>query len=128
MSCGEYEVFFKVYGEECFNEEEALSQLLHDGVLFCNYYDARHPLYPDADSNRTVVLFVNCNDLFEYGADSEELSSKEELLSLYKLCNENGYGLEKWVALKRQYRPRPDVEQRMKEDGCWDEELEKLSR
>lgn len=110
-----------------FDEEEAIAQLLHDGVLFANSRDYSFELGGYKDGGYTIVLFLNCNDVFAWGcADGEDVDTKE-LETLYKLWYANKrWGATKWVCLKRNERPQIPIERDMKKEGAWDEEMEKL--
>lgn len=111
-------------GFEWFDEESALAQLLEDNILFCNSRE-----YNDlfGGKGETIVLFVNCNDVFAWGcADAEDIKL-EELPNLYRLWLENKrWGSTKWVCQKRNEKPQEPIENDMKKEGVWDEKMEAL--
>ncbi len=130
MTEEEYEDLFFILqdGKEHCNDELALSILLKDDVVFCNSFDF---MYHNSDkkAGHTVVLFVLCNDVFEWGcADSEHFSQKD-IGPLIKMHLDNKqWGTVKWCILHRGSRPQPPVEKAMKEAGVWDDDLEQLRR
>lgn len=120
-------------GVEHCDEEEALSILLREGVLFANsarYWSPEWEADPDdpgrlKDSGRgeltgpTVVLFVNCNDLFGWGADAESLPY-DEVGNLYRAWASGPWGVARWCCLRRRQRPQARVEACMRQAGVWD--------
>ncbi len=124
-------------GEEAiFIEENALAEMLYAGVLFCNTFD-----YGDKEINRrnterennwmgkTIVLFVNCSDVFAWGcADSEDVTTAE-LEDLYRHWKTDPiWGIAKWCCFKRNQKPQKPVEEAMKRVGSWDDKLENLGK
>lgn len=132
------------------SEELMLAQLLMDGVACVNdvhwcfkFYEAkeqietknycgpRFQLKEGVDPKEdTVCCFVNINDIFCYGADGTNVTTKE-LRSLYEhhmdFNNEyNGWGLVIWAIKKEKLKPIPKVLEPMIADGMWTEELEQL--
>ncbi len=126
----EYEdrLFFTLSdGKEYCNDELALSILLKDDVLFANAFDYSYG--KGVIAGHTVVLFVCCNDVFEWGfADSETFSTKDIGPLVKSHLRDKRWGAQKWAILHRQYRPQPPVEKAMREAGVWDDDLEKLER
>lgn len=123
------EVFFKIYEgtpeeKECCNEELALSILLKEGVLFSNT-----GYFGDGDEKeKTVVLFVNCNDLFAWGCADAECVKHSEIGGLYRAWEaDKKWGVDKWCAKRRCQKPQPPVIRAMKKDGVWDAEMEALA-
>lgn len=112
--------------EEC-NEEQILSILLKDEVLFCNSRDFIDP-WTKKPSGKTIVLFVNCSDIFAWGcADAENLTTSD-ILPLYKLYAVNKtWGPAKWCCFKRNEKPQRPVEKAMREAGVWDEAMDSLN-
>lgn len=133
------------------SEELMLAQLLIDGVVcindvhWCfdfyepkeqietkNYSGPRFQLKEGADPKEdTVCCFVNINDIFCYGADGTNVTTKE-LRSLYEhhmdFNNEyKGWGLVIWAIKKEKLKPIPKVLEPMIADGMWTEELELLT-
>lgn len=125
------------YHKGMFLEENALSYLLKEDVLFCNCRE-----YVDPDwgkekrkegeerkltiSGETIVLFVNCNDIFIWEcADAEDLKSNEieDLYVMYKIYK---FGTEKWACLKRNEKPQKTLINLMKEANEWDKIMENL--
>lgn len=105
------------------SNELALSKLLEDRILFSN-----ERKYSDGEEEgSTVVLFVNCNDLFYWGcADAEDLPLGE-VQNLLKMHFKNPrWGSDKWCCLRRGLRPQIPVIEQMKKEGAWDDELEAL--
>lgn len=111
-----------------FDEDEAIVQLLSEGILFTNFFDYSH----GRDKNdkvqingRSIVLFVNCNDVFAWGcSDAEDIRDILELKQLYNLCVEYPkWGSAIWCCLKRKMKPQAAVESKMKDMGEWPEEL-----
>ena len=125
----EYEdrLFFDIEGKEYCNDELALSILLKDDVIFANAFDYSYG--NEVISGHTVVLFVVCNDVFEWGfADAESFSTSDIGPLIKAHLRDKRWGATKWAALHRQYRPQPPVENAMREAGVWDDDLEKLER
>lgn len=110
--------------EEYFDEEQALSVLLKDGVLFCN---ERNYYYEGEKCGTTIVLFVNCNDCFAWAcADAEDLPNGE-IKNLYEYhLKDPKWGSTKWCCIRRNEKPLAKVINLMKKDGSWDEVMEKL--
>lgn len=122
----EKEVFYKVDDEEYVDEELALSILLKEGVLFsnCRYYSMTSNGMTDG---RTVVLFVLCNDIFAWGCADGENLPYEEISNLYKMWEKDKkWGAAKWCCIQRNEKPQNPVVKLMKENGSWDEQMEKL--
>lgn len=108
-----------------FEENDLLAELLSDGVLFSNVraYDANDigkPHEPDL-RERTIVLFMNCNDVFSWGCADAECITIDEIPDLYLLWRDNHkWGPMKWACKKRNLQPQRPIVIDMKKDGYWD--------
>lgn len=102
-----------------FDEELALAELLKEGVVFCNSMDY---MYDNKKAGHTIVLFVNCNDIFAWAlADGEDLPL-EELKNLYSMWKEdNRWGPAKWCCKRRNERPQGPVARDMVLSGSWED-------
>ena len=98
--------------------------MLKGGVLFSN---CREYLWNGKSEGSTIVLFVNCNDVFGWAcADAEALMSNE-IEDLYKLWkSDNMWGPIQWVCKKRGQKPQIPVERDMKKMGSWPEWMNSL--
>ena len=99
------EYWFDIDGVKVPNEEAMLSKLLDDNTLFCNSRK-----YVDLDGKtimeETIVIFLNCNDVFAGCADAESITLKE-LPELFKLIEDNEEcGVIQWVCIKRNQYPQ----------------------
>lgn len=120
-------VFFRgIDGKLFVNEERALGLLLLDGILFCNERETLFQGKKDT-SGPTTVLYVNCNDIFAWGcADAEPLPNKE-IGNLFKMHRADPiWGTSKWCMLQRKQRPQKPVEELMKKDDSWTQDIEAL--
>lgn len=121
------EPIYEMDGEECCDEELALSILLREGVLFANEFGYINPS-TGRSSGSTVTLFVKCSDVFTWGcADAEDLPYSQIGL-LYKAWKSGPWGVTKWVCKKRWVQPQSPIRRDMKKDGVWDDEMEALSK
>lgn len=101
-----------------FIEESALIELLADDILFVGAQGQ--------SSKNPLELFVNCNELFYYAADAEPLPF-DQLEPLYRAWKaKGGRGVAIWACHRRGMRPLPHVEQRWRDDGDWNDALERL--
>ena len=119
----------KVYIDgDYFDPETAISQLVYEGVLFANYRNYSHDNKNFTKDGCTIILFMNCSDVFAWGcADAEDVSSEEELKQLYDLCVKYpNMGSSIWACLKRGEKPQSPVAKRMKELNEWDISLDNL--
>lgn len=114
-------------GEYFFFADKALMYLLQKNVLvFGSIW------HPDKDMNEPgaflgIGLEVFCNDTFYWAsADGEDFgwNDIEEIYWLYKDHGVNG--VVAWIAKKRKLQPLPEVKKEMKQEGIWDDDLEKL--
>lgn len=110
-------------GKEHIKENKAIAFLLDKHVLFANTRK-----YVELDGEEmpyTIVLFLNCNDLFGWGvADAEEIKCSD-IINLYKAYFEPD-GLDRWVCFKRNMKPQKAVIENMKKSGTWDDKMENL--
>jgi hypothetical protein len=99
----------EVDGKRFFDVDTAVVLMLADGEIFVG-------------SNMRLV--VNANDVFAWGcADAEEFGDAD-VEALYSAWVEGK--VTKWLCKKRNEKPQPPLEQRMRERGDWDDELEAL--
>jgi len=107
-------------------EETALAALLQSEIAFC---------YPQPNKSKedesVIALGVNCNDIFWWGCADLELFNYSEIQSLYessfdKEGNEKPWGSIIWSCLHRKMRPQHPVEDMMKKQGFWTNDLEAL--
>lgn len=116
---------------EYFDEEEAISQLLHDGVLFANSFPFVYKINKEGDQRwegPTITLFVNANDVFCWACAEGQDIKCGEVRALYEahIANEK-WGSVMWCAKKRGLKPQWLMAKDMIEQGAWDEEMEALS-
>jgi hypothetical protein len=112
-------------GKEVCDEEIALSILLKENVLFANsfrfLYDNEDTIQPE-----TIVLFVNCNDLFWWATADAESIRIDEVSDLYKMWSDKKWGSMKWCCKKRKMQPQEPIKIDMKKDGVWESWMDKL--
>lgn len=112
-----------------FDEDEAILQLLSDGILFSNFRTYSSDDKKLANDGKTIVLFMMCNDVFAWScADAEDVSSTEDLKSLYDYCEKYGAweGSAIWVCMKRKQKPQIPVVKMLKDKNAWPIELDTL--
>jgi hypothetical protein len=110
---------------EDIDNDEIVSELLKEGLLFVNFRDYTPNKY-DGHGGRTIVLFMICSDTFAHAyADAEDVENDEELRKLYKyfLMN-NKWGPTQWVIEKRKRKVIESTKKKMVEEGVWKEEYE----
>jgi hypothetical protein len=110
-----------------FDEEEAVAQLLRDNILFLNTreYKGTMPVIDEA-GGRTMVIFMNCNDVFGPCADADDITL-EEVPALYKeIIKYPKSGSIRWICFKRNLKPWSKRVKWMKEIGEWDNKMEAL--
>jgi hypothetical protein len=119
-------LFFEIDGKEYCDEEQIIVRLLKDGILFCN---TRKYLCLDGEERpETIVLFMNCNDIFVWGGDAETIT-ENELPVLYELhLADPKWGSVKWICQKRNERPLASIVRDMKREGAWDKIMKRLPK
>lgn len=107
------------------NREKALAKLLADGVV---YPITRTVTMDDMDDyeETTTAVFVNCNDTFVYSTADGEAVTCDQIGGLLKAHLTNDFGVTKWVSKQRGCKPLPELQDRMKEAGEWDEAMDQL--
>lgn len=134
--CGiikEHHIFFDIgNGKKEIIESNALAVLLADCMVFPNdrkYVDLDGSIQP----NKTIVCYLNCGDIFYYGADAEEITLNDlpQLLQIYldnnyRYLDNNYWRLTKWLCLKRKMRPLKSIEDAMRKAKAWDSDMESL--
>lgn len=110
---------------EEFDNEQALSEMLKDGILYCNSFRYVLPGNP-IPCGPSTFLFVLCNDVFAWGcADGEDLPA-DQIEPLWKLWKSHPDGVIKWCCIQRNEQPQRPIKESMKKSGSWDAELEAL--
>ena len=125
-----------------FDDSKALSYLLRKDVLFLNTRPyIENPWAPKekrvVSESDTIVVFVNCNDVFAWGgADAETITGSDEVNfetnELYRLTScvidNEKWGSTKFACWKRNLQPQKPVANDMKKDGVWDDFMESLPK
>ena len=102
------------------DEERMLAFLLADGALFSN--DVK-----DSEGERTVVLYVGCNDVFAWGTSDAETLPHNQIPVLFEMWRKDRiYGPVKWCMLRRNQKPQKPMEHQMRRAGAWDDECERI--
>lgn len=120
-------VFWNYEGKEYFFHEQALAELLQADILFCNereYLDENGK----TSGERTIVLFVICNDIFAWACADCEALPYDQIIVLYKMYKADKWGTDKWCCIQRNIQPQGPVVEAMKKDGSWDETMENLPK
>jgi len=83
------------------------------------------------EEKEIIALALNANDLFWWACADFEFFSWEDIESIYNMCfDENGkfqrWGCSRWICLRRGMRPQHPIEDDMKKEGCWTDDLEAL--
>jgi hypothetical protein len=122
-------------------EEKALSILLAEGLMFANSRNyVEHEWVPDEANpgkykktekytmeGETIVLFVNCNDLFWWACADSENVTLDEVPELYMAWKKDkSWGISKWCCKKRNMMPQLPIREDMKKEGVWEEWMDKL--
>ena len=110
-----------------FDTEEAVAQLLKEGTLFLNTRDYKGTMpVVDEAGGRTMVIFINCNDVFGPCADADDITF-EEVEALYKeMIKYPKSGAVRWICFKRNIKPWSRRVNWIKENGEWDDKMEAL--
>lgn len=122
---------------DTFDDSAALTQLVAEDRIFVNYRRYvvndfhREPLPPGTEQisdHPTMVVFVNCSDVFAWGtADSEQIRSETDLKRLVAhLRRDPAYGSVKWACQTRDEQPQAPWIQLLKEAGAWTKQLDDL--
>lgn len=124
----EREYYFDIDGKKVPNEEAMVAWLLDNNYLFLNsrkYVDNwrdKEETHPE-----TLVLFLNCNDVFEWACAEGCEVTYNELPRLFDMVRaDERYGAIKWACIKRNLQPQAPLKDMMIKDGAWTEELDKL--
>ena len=103
-------------------EKEALQYLLHNHALFLAYPP---PGEKPSGNNRTVALFLNSNDILYWGcAWRDPIGSPGDLQQLYEFCAADPFeGPLRYCCWKNNLQPQKPWQDKLKEDGAWDDFL-----
>jgi len=117
-------------GDDDKSDEQMLAEMLaDDGVLLLGDADSGPSLGGNNSSQRSLQVYVNCNDLFAWGCGDWEPLARAEVPKLYAMWKADPkYGAPRWACLHRNLAPQVPVEKRWREHGTWDEEMDRLPK
>ena len=101
-----------------FNDELKCAYLLVNDILFIN----------NAINPETLCLYLNCSDMFIWGATDAENVLTTEIDQIWECIKKYGpvWGGCIWVCFKRNLQPQLAVREKLKELNLWDKDLESL--
>ena len=75
-----------------------------------------------------IIAYVNCNDTFAYACgDAEEVTTEEDIRTLFAdSFNNPKWGPIIWASRKCGHKPVIEVQEWMKAENCWTEEMDSL--
>ncbi len=112
--------------DEIFDECEALAEMFkEDGLLFIG---GQHgPLLTSVDDNKVPAsIHVNCNDLWMWACADALPLPVGQIEEFYRAWKANR--VTHWSCKQRNMQPQRPVILKMKNEGTWDDELEKLPK
>lgn len=110
-------------GEICLHIEDMLASLLLDEICFVG----PNPVV-DEEGDKTLTIYVNSNDTFYYASADADAITYHEIPDLFIMKHTYKYGVDRWLSIKRNMRPLPEIQQWIKAAGEWDEIMENLQR
>lgn len=122
---------------DTFDSSGAIAQLIREARVFHNYrryvvndfgWEPPTPGTERISEHPTMVVFLNCSDVFAWGAaDAEQIRSETELKRLVAhLRRDPIYGSLKWACQSRSEQPQSPWIRTLKEAGAWTPLLERL--
>ena len=105
--------------EPIFEDGEALAILLMDGVILsnCHHWVKDWP----EDARKMSTLFVNCSDVFMWGASDADGLLQSEIENLYEHYHKDKkWGSAVWCIKQRNMMPQKPVYEAIQKDGIWD--------
>ena len=127
----------KGHDKSWFDEVKAVCYLLERDILFLNQRKyIEDNVEPPTIEPKTMVIFMNCSDVFAWGcADGFSITyshnldiEKNELYRLltYVLADKQHYGVIKYACWKQNMQPQKAIVADLKHDGVWDSWWEDL--
>ena len=120
--------WFDINGSLVADHEAMAAHFLEENILFVN--SRRYICDEEKEElskDETLVLFLNCNDVFAWGCADAECVSYNELPELFKLYEANkDCGCIQWVCIKRNEKPQAPIIKYMKEKNGWNDVMESL--
>ena len=125
--------------ENLFDDSMALAFLFMENVIFAipknivedSWKKDKEEWTPSKEP--TIVIFVNCNDVFAWAyadaepVDCEDYETRGALYDLLKsYLEDRNHGTVKWVCKKRKMKPQAPMVQQMIEKGSWDADMQDL--
>lgn len=108
-----------------FDHDHAVAVLLKDDILSVS--EGKYLSIDDMVGGTTVMLSVNCNDVFSPCADSQDLR-ESEIENLYNMhMADKRWGAYKWCCIVRNMKPVSSIVYGMKQFGVWDDKMENLN-
>lgn len=112
------------------DESRMIAELLLNEVLFPNSRKYVCKGWNGGELNikpETLVLFVACNDTFDYASSDCDSVTISELPNLYDRWKANKeWGSMQWCMIKRNRKPLKYWQDRMKTDGAWEPVFDSL--
>ena len=124
----ESKYWFDIDGKLVPDEEAMVAHLLEENILFVNARRyVSNEKTNELSKNETLVLFLNCNDVFAWAYSDAEDVSYDELPELFKMYEANtDCGPTQWVCIKRNQKPQAPMVKYLKENDGWNEVMEAL--
>lgn len=128
------DVIYEADGVEYCDEELAVSILLKEGVLFVSFnrdfsYEPMKVGDVYKSGGNTIVVVVNCSDIFAWGCSDAEDLPYNEIPKLYKMfVADTKWGSTKWCCLRRNQQPQEPIKELMIKEGSWNDDMEKLPK
>lgn len=117
--------WFDINGKREPDESSMVAELLEKDILFLNSYKCIDAI--GEVQSATMVLLLNCNDVFAWGCADAESVTLDELPVLFDMYEQNGEcGPTQWVCIKRNEQPQLPVIDWLKEHNCWTSQLNDL--
>lgn len=110
---------------EIVQNRKALAKLFADGAVYPITRTVTMDWADDYEQT-TTALFVGCNDVFVRAMSDGEPVTVDQIGDLLKAHLSGRFGAIKWVCKQRGLKPIPELQDRIKEAGEWDEQMEQL--
>jgi hypothetical protein len=124
----ESKYWFDIDGKKVADHEAMAAHFLEENILFLSSHKYVCGEPDDMISkSETLILHLNCSDVFAWAFADGENVSYDELPELFALYESNPKcGTIQWVCMKRNQKPQAPIVKYMKENNGWNEVMEAL--